>query len=205
MTSSNNYPVPWYLRPLDTVASMKQTFLLADSTPTFIAFSTTRNEAGYPGNKPQLMRENEHIILASLPELDYPFEIDPAVANRVTIAGPISPSRPPVAETNPDLAEWLRRRPTVVFESRQKPAASTHRLDGLWRAVQMVLDAREDLQVLWRLEECDDIDTYTRRKEFGDRLRVHRSLDPRPVPVLTHAEVPCLVASGHYSLDIAMR
>lgn len=152
------------------------------------------------------MRDREHIITETLPELDYPFEINQAIANRVTIAGPIFRPLLTITDSHPDFAEWLRRRPTVLFDTRQKPVISSQKLAGYWAAIQMVLHSRQDLQLLWRLEGSDEADSLPRRKDFADRLRILRSADPRYMPILTHAEVPCFVAAhGDASIAVAMR
>lgn len=95
-----------------------------------------------------IWQKENHYLVPSIPETDFPCYIEP----NVTPCGPILLPVPSVSEVDPELQSWLMRGPTVLIN-----LGSHIRMDGSMArefaaSLKVLLDRRPDIQVLWKLK-----------------------------------------------------
>ncbi|TVY20796.1 Glycosyltransferase sdnJ [Lachnellula arida] len=93
-------------------------------------------------------REENHYLVPSIPETDFPCHLE----SNVTGCGPILLPFPSVEKVDPELQAWLMRGPTVLIN-----LGSHVRMDGpmarqFSTSLKYLLDKRPDIQVLWKLK-----------------------------------------------------
>jgi hypothetical protein len=118
--------------------------------------------------------------------------------------GPILLATPPVASSDPDLLDWLQQRPTVLMAlgTHFEAYAETVREQAI--GLRILLDARPDIQVLWKLkaEETSENDGRgTMNSILGQelengRVRIESWLKADPVAILRSDHVVCAVHHG---------
>ncbi|KAI0401914.1 hypothetical protein F4802DRAFT_618296 [Xylaria palmicola] len=139
-------------------------------------------------------------ISPSLPEIDLPMSFPANVHN----CGPIMLPSTPITESDPDLLAWLRKRPTVLVAlgTHFEAYAATIREQAI--GLRVLLDARSDIQVLWKLktEEQSEGDGKESLKTIlgeeieSGRVRIESWLKPDPVAILRSGHVVCAVHHG---------
>jgi hypothetical protein len=139
-------------------------------------------------------------ICPSLPEIDLPLSFPSNVHN----CGPIMLPSPAITESDPDLLNWLQKRPTVLMAlgTHFEAYAATVREQAI--GLRVLLDARPDVQVLWKLKpeegsEGDGKESLNSilGEEIKDgRVRIEAWLKPDPVAILRSGHVVCAVHHG---------
>jgi len=95
-----------------------------------------------------IWQKENHYLVPSIPETDFPCHIEP----NVTPCGPILLPVPLVSKVDPELQVWLMRGPTVLIN-----LGSHIRMDGSMArqfasGLKVLLEKRPDIQVLWKLK-----------------------------------------------------
>ena len=138
-------------------------------------------------------------ISPGLPELDWPLEIP----DNVLGCGPILLPVAPVSVQDPELFQWLQRRPTILFNlgTLYKPPPNVVRSTAL--ALKDVLDKHPEVQVLWKLprHKQDKADVYDTaliplRLVSDNRVKIQDWLKVEPLAVLQTGQVVCSVHHG---------
>ncbi|RWA06967.1 hypothetical protein EKO27_g8139 [Xylaria grammica] len=139
-------------------------------------------------------------ICPSLPEIDLPLSFPANVHN----CGPIMLPTPPMEESDPDLLAWLQKRPTVLMAlgTHFEAYAATVREQAI--GLRVLLDARPDIQVLWKLkaEETSEgdgkesLNTILGEQIENGRVRIESWLKPDPVAILRSGHIVCAVHHG---------
>jgi len=148
------------------------------------------------------------LLVANLRELDYPLKTIPS---HIVPCGPMVLPAPPVAETDPELAQWLDRGPTLYINLGTLVKTSLEGAETTSAAIRHALDAvaqdpeesLKRLQVLWKLEglDFDPKDTSVFQASLGDELangtvRLVDWLKPQPSAVLAHPNIVAFVNHG---------
>jgi hypothetical protein len=138
--------------------------LWTNVSPAARAVVKVQNAMGYSGGPPIFSTCQTPVLCMSMPELEYPMMIPPSVIP----CGLIPPSHP-LAESDPELAAWASRRPTVfiVLSSHfvQEPDHATATLC----AINTLFAKRSDVQVLWRWRNIGNWELPS-ADELDDRL-----------------------------------
>uniref|UniRef100_A0A8H7K5N2 Glycosyltransferase family 28 N-terminal domain-containing protein n=1 Tax=Bionectria ochroleuca TaxID=29856 RepID=A0A8H7K5N2_BIOOC len=177
------YPVPWYYWPI--VWYMVRTMYLNhdDTWMTDHAkqmkekIDTDYADWAYISIVPP---EGLKVLLASRPEIDFPFDVMP---DHITGCGPIVLPSPPLKKTDPDLDAWLSQHPTIYINTGEKN--------------------KKTLQVLWKLSKRGEYETGEGCKvsaalglKFGELVRITEWIDPDPIAILTSGHIACSVNHG---------
>ncbi|KAI9746285.1 MAG: hypothetical protein M1835_002450 [Candelina submexicana] len=161
-----------------------------------------RKTHGLKGKFPSLeaYSKDSHFIIPSTPEIDFPY----FVPSNFTHCGPLSLPVMPISESDPELAAWLERAPTVLvnlgshFESDWVPGFGF----GLATALRILLDRRPDIQVLWKLKKSkspnghQDISEILGEATKSGRIRIESWLKPDSPAILQSGHVVCWVHHG---------
>ncbi|KAI0458272.1 hypothetical protein F5B21DRAFT_460430 [Xylaria acuta] len=194
------YPLPWTY--LVENCYTKWTIDSAAHDPQVKAINQVRSAQGLHeplGSFTPWVKGVPHIC-PSLPEIDLPLSWPPNVHN----CGPIMLPSPPITETDPDLLAWLQKRPTVLMAlgTHFEAYAATVREQAV--GLRVLLDARPDIQVLWKLktEETSEGDGKESLKAIlgeeieNGRVRIESWLKPDPAAILRSGHVICAVHHG---------
>ncbi|KAF5615976.1 UDP-glycosyltransferase 84B2 [Fusarium sp. NRRL 25303] len=155
---------------------------------------------------------NLPILVASSPDIDYPFSIIPP---QLTSCGPIIRAAAPIQEVDADLGAWLSQGPTIYINLGTHHKSNPTEAHEMSKAFQKVLEhadtlhsAGKPLQVLWKLgrvpdEEgnapkrdsypgewalvTDELQTYIKQ----DRVRITDWLVAEPKSVLESQSIVC--------------
>ena len=119
-------------------------------SPTVKKFMNYRKSQKLPGLPAafNIWQKDNHYLVQSVPETDYPCHIP----RNVTGCGPILLPVSPVSKDDPNLQAWLDRAPTVLINLgthiRMDDAMAREFASGL----KIVLDRIPNLQILWKLK-----------------------------------------------------
>ncbi|KAK2674914.1 UDP-glucuronosyl/UDP-glucosyltransferase [Fusarium oxysporum f. sp. vasinfectum] len=219
------YPIPWSLIPwniyfgfvagytlLTDTRLKKTTEILRDEIDPSISLMTMM-ELGVLRPAPP----NLAILVASSPDIDYPFSIIPP---QLTSCGPIIRAAPPIREVDAGLAEWLSQGSTIYVNlgtHHKSNPTEAHQMSKAFRKVLEHADtlhsAGKPLQILWKLGRVPDEegnapkrDTYTGEWALvtdelqayikSDRVRLTDWLVAEPKSVLGSQSIVCSVSHG---------
>ncbi|KAL7755202.1 hypothetical protein ACKLNR_014959 [Fusarium oxysporum f. sp. zingiberi] len=219
------YPIPWSLIPwniyfgfvagytlLTDTRLKKTTEILRDEIDPSISLMTMM-ELGVLRPAPP----NLPILVASSPDIDYPFSIIPP---QLTSCGPIIRAAPPIREVDAGLAEWLNQGSTIYVNlgtHHKSNPTEAHQMSKAFRKVLEHADtlhsAGKPLQILWKLGRVPDEegnapkrDTYTGEWALvtdelqayikSDRVCLTDWLVAEPKSVLGSQSIVCSVSHG---------
>jgi hypothetical protein len=139
-------------------------------------------------------------ICPSLPEIDLPMSI-PSNAH---FCGPILLATTPVAQSDSGLLEWLQRAPTVLVALGTHHEARADIVRELALGLRIILDARPDIQILWKLKadkSSQDQDEHmvatTLGKEIENgRVKIESWLKADPIAILGTGNIVAYVHHG---------
>lgn len=193
------FPVPWYLVLANVYLRIRLigVFLFASR---FRAMERSRKVAGLVGRYPVIesWRVDEEYLSPSLPELEAPSIFVP---RNVTACGPIMVPARAIAESDPELAAWLQRRPTILINLGSHVLSEGSDAIELAKGVRIVLSRHQDLQVLWKLQQqsavTDELKAIVGAElECEGRVKIRSWLETDPVSLLQSGHVVCLVHHG---------
>lgn len=121
------------------------------------------------------------------------------VPRNVTACGPITVPARAFAKSDPDLAEWLQRRPTILINLGSHILSDSGDAVELAKGVRVVLGRHQDLQVLWKLRSAvtDELRAIVGAELEGDgRVSIRSWLETDPVSILQSGHVVCSVHHG---------
>ncbi|KAL7940478.1 hypothetical protein V8C42DRAFT_337455 [Trichoderma barbatum] len=194
------YPVPWSKIPENLYCYWVSKKCL--SHPQVHALNQVRKAHGIEGELGSFTPWVKDVaqICPSLPEADLPMNIPPNVLN----CGPILLAAPPIESSDPDLLSWLQRRPTVLVSlgTHFEAYAETVREQAI--GLRILLDARPDIQVLWKLKPeaasetvgKDSLEAILGKELKNGRVKIENWLKADPVAILRSGHVVCAVHHG---------
>ena len=156
----------------------------------------------------------DRVMLSSSPELDFP-ELDTACGpaeyrSKIVPCGPILRSAVPLAESDPELAEWSRKGPVVYINLGTLCRVEEHEMLEMARALRIMLDkaANKDLRVLWKvakeIKRGKEYDTGPGSAVHGilgremdrDTVRIVEWVKGEPAALLDSGAVVCSITHG---------
>ncbi|ODN75856.1 hypothetical protein L202_05848 [Cryptococcus amylolentus CBS 6039] len=193
LVSGYAYPVPWHLIPLNIVATIFPLFYFR-RYERFLTLIRTRNAAGYPDLLPKWQANQtkySKIMCMSTPEAEIPAVYPPGVI----CCGPILQHSKPLQEVNEKMYEWVMAKPTVLIVLGSHFVTSEEYANKVMAALNVLLDARPDIQVLWKVrKDCEfEIAGW---KEKEDRVKVVQWLEADPIAILETGNIVCFVNHG---------
>jgi len=137
------------------------------------------------------------ILTPYLPEIDYPYSHLPP---NLIGCGPIVLPPVELRETDADLALWLERNPVVLVNLGTHFTSDARFAVELARGIQALLEARKEIQVLWKLKyewsnNPEMVSLIGDLVKFG-RLRITSWLVSEPSSILATSHVICSVHHG---------
>lgn len=158
-----------------------------------------RSDHGIQGDPPIFFPYDSRAwyITPSIPESDFDGFIIP---KNVTSCGPILMASSPVSESDPDLASWLGKAPTVLVNLGTHYRASFSAAHEFAVALRILLQRNSKVQVLWKLKlasgDQDAVVQVLDREMATDRVRIVSWLNADPVAVLQSGSVVCWANHG---------
>ncbi|KAF5689296.1 UDP-glycosyltransferase 84B2 [Fusarium circinatum] len=219
------YPIPWSLIPWNVCFGFVAGYVLLTDTRLKRTTEKLREEID-PCITLMTMMElgvlkpappNLPILVASSPDIDYPFSIIP---RQLTSCGPIIRAAQPINEAEAGLAEWLSQGPTIYVNlgtHHKSNPTEAHEMSKAFRKVLEHADtlhsAGRPLQVLWKLGRLPDEEgNAPKRDSYTDewalvtdelqayikrgRVRIMDWLVAEPKSVLESKNVVCSVSHG---------
>lgn len=155
MNSAYAYPVPWHLIPANIYLSIRL-IISALWTPSLADKRAYIKEQGLidPVNVLTAFRHDIPWISPSVPETEFPL----IVPDNVHCVGPVFLDQGDVQGRDPELASWLKQRPTVLINLGSHVDYSESDSIEMIGALKRVLD-QTDVQVLWK---------FNKRSPFSD-------------------------------------
>ncbi|KAM3558784.1 hypothetical protein ARSEF4850_004444 [Beauveria asiatica] len=199
------FPVPWYQMPLVWYMVRKMylnhndPFMLEHAEKMKKAIDTDYADWAYISIIPP---EGLKILLASRPEIDFPFDVKP---EHMIPCGPIIRPSMPIQDADSELAGWLAKRSTVLVNLGTHASYDDQHATGMAGALDQLLEAgkkcKKPIQVLWKLNKRDGSDasgdllkSFTTK--WSQDLRVVSWLDVEPTSILESGHVVCSVNHG---------
>ncbi|PYI08226.1 UDP-Glycosyltransferase/glycogen phosphorylase [Aspergillus sclerotiicarbonarius CBS 121057] len=141
---------------------------------------------------------NSTILSPAHLETDFPL----TVPENITLCGPLVPPYRPIAEEDPEIAHWLSQRPTVLLNMGTRFNYDEKLQVEFGRAVCNLLDAKSNLQVLWKLQRDEEV-TVSRelveilqRHMLQQRVRIENWFAFEPMSLLMSGHITCVVHHG---------
>lgn len=193
------------------------TILLTNSKiKELVAFRKSKRLADLPPAF-NIWKEENHYLLPSIPETDFPCDMKP----NVTPCGPILLPFQPVAEGDPELDSWLCQGPTVLINLGSHITMDDAMAREFAAALKVLLDSQPKLQILWKLKRSGrltlqsarmfreksssdmdadrvtaaSLEAITPEMESG-RVKVEEWLSADPLAVLQSGHIVCAVHHG---------
>ncbi|KAL7922835.1 glycosyltransferase family 1 protein [Trichoderma austrokoningii] len=207
--SGFSYPVPWNKSLLNAyyIHFTKKAFRKDPQRKEVQSYLTAHTILRTPMDLIQRCPDNVKILVASLPQLDFPLKI-PA---HVVACGPIIRHPTSLWVSEPDLAEWLAEGRTIFVNMGSLAEITEDQAVELAKALKIViaeLDKQVEkgrLQVLWKLRKYGKFSVFLPGcrieqvlcKAFQqDRIRVKEWLKAEPLAVLRSGSVVCSIHHG---------
>ena len=196
------YPVPWHLIPANIFINLWIGYQVA-TNPRFTALDAYRKaHANLEFGFYEFKIPGAPYLCPSLPETDFPF----VVPENVTSCGPLVFPFVPVEESDPELARWLDRGPTVLVNLGSQcviDEESTRELAKGLRVMFASVGVDPDVQVLWKVKQAvsnerirDVIQEIVGKEVRDGRVKVVEWMEADPASVLAHGRVVCSVHHG---------
>ncbi|KAL5003448.1 hypothetical protein BDV10DRAFT_190867 [Aspergillus recurvatus] len=203
LCSGYAFPLPWkHILPNAFLAICAG--LTFASSRVFKDIDERRHAEGITGPYPVMASSAKNptpVLMASRPEIDFPC----FVPDCITSCGPILLPCAPIHEECPGLAKWLSGRPTVLVNLGSNVCFNRDQTRRFADGLHMLLDARPDVQVLWKLkpdrkvEAVDWIPDAVKEifdEVFAGRVRIEEWLPVDPICILQSGQICCMVHHG---------
>ncbi|WWD08485.1 hypothetical protein V865_006597 [Kwoniella europaea PYCC6329] len=188
------YPLPWYLRPLNTLAFIFFAKWVLKYDGRHRLFNKVRNQSGFKGNLP--MFQNKSTLQTKfLCVSNEKVEIPGKIPKWLKCCGPILLPVKPLESIDMDLYKWVMERPTVLIVLGTHYKTSREFANNMLISIRILLDKRKDVQVLWKLQKYGHF-VINDGQDQEDRLKIVDWLKPDPLAILKTGNVVCFVNHG---------
>ncbi|KAJ3488220.1 hypothetical protein NLG97_g6239 [Lecanicillium saksenae] len=199
------FPVPWYQMPLVYYMVRKMylnhndAFMLEHAAKMKQLIDTEYADWAYISIVPP---EGLKILLATRPEIDFPFDVMP---KHMIPCGPIVRPSAQVQDADPGLAKWLAQKSTVLVNLGTHASYDENHARSMAGALDSLLKKAntlgKPLQILWKLnarEYTDDPTVMLKEfmSEWADAVRIVSWLEVEPISILTSGHIVCSVNHG---------
>ncbi|KAM0472233.1 hypothetical protein ACHAPX_008915 [Trichoderma viride] len=203
------YPVPWHKALLNAyyVNFTTKAFRKDPQRKDVQSYLTAHTVLRTPMDVIRRRPDNVKILVASLPQLDFPLKIPP----HVVACGPIIRHPVSVWVSEPDLAEWLAEGRTIYVNMGSVIKMTEDQAVELAKALKIVINELDKqvekgrLQVLWKLRKYGAYSVFLpgcRIEQIlcqafqQDRVRVKEWIQADPLAVLRSGSVVCSIHHG---------
>ena len=142
-------------------------------------------------------QDDVHHLCPSVRECDFDFEYIPP---NVTPCGPITLIVPPVSKSDPELAAWLKQRPTMMLNLGSHMVSDVNDVKAMATAFRIVLERCPGLQVLWKLkskaEMMEHLSQVVGKEMASGTVRVESWIEVDPLAILQTGNVVCSIHHG---------
>ena len=200
MSSGFQYP----LSLLDKVKNILMFIWFAVSImrgPSYARLVKNRKDAGLKHDFPvsTLYREKGLYICPYIAEADY--NDFPPIPKNIVGCGPIMvPSLPLTSKASADLLSWISKRETILINLGTHMDTDPESAVAISKGVKNVLEAKENLQVLWKLrykwEDNPEMAVLVKPLIEAGTLQIRPWLDIDPPSLLENGKVVCAVHHG---------
>ncbi|KAL4820097.1 hypothetical protein BDW67DRAFT_172886 [Aspergillus spinulosporus] len=203
LCSGYSFPLPWKHILPNAILAICAGLTFANSH-VIKAIDERRHAEGITGPYPvmaSLAKNQTPLLIASRPEIDFPCFLPDSIAS----CGPILRPCDPIEEGCPELAEWLSRGPTVLVNLGSNVCFDRDQTSKFADGLRMLLDARPDVQVLWKLKPNRKVESAfwipEAMEEIFDevlagRVRIEEWLPVEPICILGSGQICCMVHHG---------
>ena len=193
LSSGFPFPLPWYYIP-GNVYLIVRLLVTVIFNPRVRDIASHRKSHGIP--KKQAFLKHVPYLCPALPEIEFPY----VIPSNVTCCGPILLAVKSVSESDMELANWLRKRPTLLLNLGSHIVSSAVSVRELASGLRVVLDRFPHIQVLWKLKSGrhtnDSISEILARELTSGQIRVVKWLMVDPLAILQSGHVICSVHHG---------
>ena len=208
------FPIPWHRVPLNIFYYFYTLYTLSRDKSLRSSLQHVTKTLGRPARTLRDIvnakgPDAPNTFVNTLPELDFPWLPCPP---QVIASGPIVSRVQPISETDPELADWLSRGPTIFVNLGTHTKLTEAKAMEFATALNMSLSTMDDrhpggrpLQVLWKLKKAGDYDTsepgskiygILKDKIESDRIRITSWLVPEPLAILQTGNIVCSIHHG---------
>ena len=185
------FPLPWYLLVPNALILLLIPIYILFFDQRYKALRKARASAGYTGLSPWFCPRDSPVLCVSTPGTDYPGIIPPDIV----CCGPILQDSALLEQVDPELYTWVSQRPTVLIVLGSLVRLSEEAAGHIYRSCQRLLEARKDVQVLWKLQKQDEYE-LPGLASYGDRIMIVDWLKPDPIAIMRTGSVVCIVHHG---------
>ncbi|KAH7031684.1 family 1 glycosyltransferase [Microdochium trichocladiopsis] len=211
--SGYSYPIPFFQKPVNIIYTLWAAAVFKTDPHRKAVEQHLESSSGIKMYTAADLIQNRipgmQILVASMPELDYPLVIH----DHIHPLGPIVGRWEPIRETDPELAAWLARAPTLYINLGSLLLTDEDQALEMAAAVKAVLRrageaGNEDmagLQVIWKLRKYGDYDIKDPKCAMydilgaemeADRVRIEKWFIPEPLSILQSGHIVCSVHHG---------
>ncbi|KAK4032974.1 glycosyltransferase family 1 protein [Parachaetomium inaequale] len=190
-----SFPVPWHQIPENVYVNLRLLYNLLANPQTKAAVKYLRDRG--IGSHPLSFPKGVPFITQTLPGASIPVGFVP---DGVSCAGAIVLDSAPAEEQDAELAAWVQRAPTIIVNLGSLFKYTPERATLMAEAIQRVLAANSEVQVLWKMARNTDVVDET----FSETLAKHlsqdrvRIMDWLTVDMLPLLQLDKVVASVHH-------
>ncbi|APA09177.1 hypothetical protein SS1G_03085 [Sclerotinia sclerotiorum 1980 UF-70] len=195
--SGFNFPLPWYLIPLNIILTIRLIIIIVTS-PNIKAIEAGRKKANIPGQYPFFVPYSKdiHYLLPTGREFDLKL---PYIPENVTSCGPLTFASHPLSQADPELLEWLEKEPTVLINFGSHLNGSVNFNRNLATAVRILLSHNPSIQVLWKLKPTPsgaDPAIEEILAPIAAQVKLVKWLKPEPISILRSGHIIACVHHG---------
>ncbi|KAI9648737.1 hypothetical protein NHQ30_003377 [Ciborinia camelliae] len=195
--SGFGFPLPWYLIPLNIILLIRLIIILVNA-PNIKAIEARRKEHKIPGRYPFFVPYCKEVqyLLPTGREFDLKL---PYIPDNVTTCGPITMPSYPLSQTDPELYEWLEKRPTVLINLGSHVCGSAELIRNIATAVRMLLARNPYIQVLWKIKPtASGLDPALTEilAPVADRVKLVNWFKVNPISILRSGHIIALAHHG---------
>ncbi|KAJ0115235.1 Uncharacterized protein J7T55_001645 [Diaporthe amygdali] len=210
MGSGLSYPLAWYQVPINVclVLLMLYHMIRGEAETNDVANYFEKHTDGATIRLDRAPNPFVRALVGIIPELDYPLKVIP---ENILPCGPIVRPSAPIAQSDPDLARWLSRGPTIYANLGSHCPMNEKQAYDFAMAIRLLLDKAQTsgqdapmqkLQVLWKLKKEGSFATSAPgcaiHAILGDEVRD----DLIRIVEWVEAEPMSILESGHVVLSI---
>jgi hypothetical protein len=209
------FPIPWYWIPLNVFFCLYTGAKLAINKRMAESAKYVQDKIGTKAmtvmdcfNPPT---KGVQVLVSNRPEIELPLDMNPQLHTmRVIPCGPILLSSPSLEQSDPAMAAWVARGPTVLIclgsmttftEFAAMEMAMALRM--LFTKVRSAWGAERQLQVLWKLAK-PKTELYSTEEDSALYITLRREIEADQVRIVDwlHAEPQSILQSGHIVLNV---
>ncbi|TGO25525.1 hypothetical protein BPAE_0078g00240 [Botrytis paeoniae] len=194
--SGYNFPLPWYLIPLNIILMIRLIIIVVTS-PNIKAIEAGRKKANIPGQYPFFVpySKDVHYLLPTGREFDLKL---PHIPENVTTCGPLTIPSFPLSQTDPELLKWLEKKPTILINLGSHVYGSKDFNRNIATGIRILISKNSSIQVLWKLKPTSpgpDPGITEILAPIASQVKLVPWLKPEPISILRSGHI---IASVHH-------